>query len=102
MNGNDRRQEAAYGIARADEYAWRRARKLGVSRSQFLGPVAAGGGTAAAALALARLRDPNPSQAWVRWDVDWDAPRGNHKLQARATDERGYTQPAHVPNNDLG
>jgi sulfane dehydrogenase subunit SoxC len=51
---------------------------------------------------LARLRDPNPSQAWVRWDVDWDAPRGNHKLQARATDERGYTQPAHVPNNDLG
>ena len=51
---------------------------------------------------LARLREPNLSQAWVRWDIDWDARPGNYSLQARATDDRGTTQPARVPFNKKG
>ncbi len=51
---------------------------------------------------LARLREPNLSQAWVRWDIDWDARPGNYSLQARATDDRGNTQPARVPFNKKG
>ena len=50
----------------------------------------------------ARLREPNLSQAWVRWDIDWDARPGNYKLQARATDERGNRQPASVFFNQQG
>lgn len=50
----------------------------------------------------ARLREPNLAQAWARWDVDWDPRPGNHLLQARATDERGNTQPVTVRNNTLG
>ena len=50
----------------------------------------------------ARLREPNLSQAWVRWDIDWDARPGNYQLQARATDERGNRQPARVPFNQKG
>ena len=51
---------------------------------------------------LARLREPNLSQAWVRWDIDWDARPGNYSLQARATDDRRTTQPARVPFNQKG
>ena len=50
----------------------------------------------------ARLREPNLAQAWVRWDVDWDARPGTYKLQARATDEQGITQPERVPFNEKG
>lgn len=50
----------------------------------------------------ARLRDPNIGQAWVRWDLDWDATPGQHGLIARATDERGVTQPFRVPFNEQG
>lgn len=50
----------------------------------------------------ARLREPNLSQAWVRWDVDWDARPGTHSLRARATDDKGHTQPAGVPFNEQG
>ncbi|MDJ0689444.1 MAG: hypothetical protein QNJ41_13125 [Xenococcaceae cyanobacterium MO_188.B32] len=50
----------------------------------------------------ARLREPNLAQAWVRWDIDWDARPGNYKLQARATDERGNQQPARIPFNQKG
>ena len=50
----------------------------------------------------ARLREPNLAQAWVRWDLDWDARPGNYKLQARASDERGTTQPERVPFNEKG
>ena len=50
----------------------------------------------------ARLREPNLSQAWVRWDIDWNAQPGNYQLQARATDERGNKQPASVPFNEKG
>jgi DMSO/TMAO reductase YedYZ molybdopterin-dependent catalytic subunit len=50
----------------------------------------------------ARLREPNIDRAWVRWDVDWDARPGAHRLQARATDDRGNTQPDRIPFNEEG
>lgn len=50
----------------------------------------------------ARLRDPNIEKAWVRWDLDWDARAGPFKLQARATDDKGNTQPDRVPLNEEG
>ena len=50
----------------------------------------------------ARLREPNLPQAWVRWDLDWDAHPGTYSLRARATDEKGRTQPAGVPFNEQG
>ena len=36
------------------------------------------------------------------WDVDWDARPGTHRLQARATDSHGNTQPDRIPLNDEG
>ncbi|MCP9468647.1 MAG: sulfite oxidase [Nitrospira sp.] len=50
----------------------------------------------------ARLREPNLDLAWVRWDVDWDARPGNYKLQARAADSEGNTQPDRIPLNEEG
>ena len=50
----------------------------------------------------ARLREPNIAQAWVRWDIDWDARPGSYSLRARATDDKGHTQPAGVPFNEQG
>jgi sulfane dehydrogenase subunit SoxC len=50
----------------------------------------------------ARLREPNIPQAWVRWDLDWDAQPGDYSLRARATDEQGNKQPPIVPWNDQG
>jgi len=50
----------------------------------------------------ARMREPNLAQAWVRWDVDWDARPGSYSLRARATDDKGHTQPAGVPFNQQG
>ena len=50
----------------------------------------------------ARLREPNLPQAWVRWDLNWDARPGTYSLRARATDNKGHTQPAGVPFNEQG
>jgi DMSO/TMAO reductase YedYZ molybdopterin-dependent catalytic subunit len=50
----------------------------------------------------ARLQEPNLPQAWVRWDLDWDARPGTYSLRARATDDQGRTQPAGVPFNEQG
>jgi DMSO/TMAO reductase YedYZ molybdopterin-dependent catalytic subunit len=50
----------------------------------------------------ARLREPNIPQAWVRWDLEWDARPGPYKLQARATDSAGNEQPLKVPFNEEG
>ena len=50
----------------------------------------------------ARLREPSFAQAWTRWDLDWDARPGDYSLRARATDDKGNTQPAIAPWNDQG
>ncbi len=50
----------------------------------------------------ARLREPNIPQAWVRWDLDWEARPGNYSLRARARDDRGRAQPVIVPFNEQG
>lgn len=50
----------------------------------------------------ARLREPNLAGAWTRWDIDWEAKPGNYNLQARATDDKGNTQPSSVPFNEKG
>jgi Mo-co oxidoreductase dimerisation domain. len=50
----------------------------------------------------ARLREPNIDLAWVRWDLDWYARPGTYKLQARATDNKGNTQPDRIPLNEEG
>ena len=50
----------------------------------------------------ARLREPNLSQAWVRWDIDWAPRPGTYSLQARATDNAGNQQPNTVPFNQKG
>lgn len=50
----------------------------------------------------ARLREPNLTGAWARWDIDWDAKPGSYNLQARATDEKGNTQPFSIPFNEKG
>jgi DMSO/TMAO reductase YedYZ molybdopterin-dependent catalytic subunit len=51
---------------------------------------------------LARLREPNIELAWTRWDLEWNATPGIHKLQARATDNKGNRQPDRIPWNDEG
>ncbi len=50
----------------------------------------------------ARLREPNIAAAWVRWDFEWDARSGKAGIRARATDEKGNTQPDQVPYNEQG
>jgi hypothetical protein len=50
----------------------------------------------------ARLREPNIPFAWVRWDIDWSASPGQYQLQARATDDKGNTQPMSIPFNEKG
>ncbi len=44
----------------------------------------------------------NEPQAWVRWSIPWNARTGAHVLEARATDQRGNTQPATTTYNTLG
>jgi len=41
----------------------------------------------------ARLEESAGPHAWRRWTARWDAPRGEHKLRCRATDETGAVQP---------
>jgi DMSO/TMAO reductase YedYZ molybdopterin-dependent catalytic subunit len=50
----------------------------------------------------ARLQEPNLAQAWVRWDVPWEAKPGKYTITAKATDTAGHTQPASVPWNEQG
>ena len=46
-------------------------------------------------------RDLAGPWAWCRWSVTWDAPRGDHVLCCRATDELGESQPLE-PEWNLG
>lgn len=48
------------------------------------------------------LGEPNLPRAWVRWELDWDAPPGEHTVTVRATDAAGHSQPATIPWNRLG
>lgn len=50
----------------------------------------------------ARLREPNVTGAWVRWDFERDLRQGKHTIRVRATDEKGNTQPDKVPFNQQG
>jgi DMSO/TMAO reductase YedYZ molybdopterin-dependent catalytic subunit len=51
----------------------------------------------------ARLKPPNLSYAWVRWEYPFSPPGpGPYTLLARATDCRGRSQPTGVPFNTLG
>ncbi|MGH8896848.1 MAG: sulfite oxidase [Egibacteraceae bacterium] len=51
----------------------------------------------------AQLHEPNFLTAWARWSFTWDAPPpGEHTIRVRATDDRGNTQPDHVPFNEMG
>src|SRR5919108_4244104 len=49
-----------------------------------------------------RLREPNISKAWVRWDGEWDGRPGKYLIRVRAIDERGNTQPERVAFNEQG
>jgi DMSO/TMAO reductase YedYZ molybdopterin-dependent catalytic subunit len=50
-----------------------------------------------------RARLTGPGTGWQRWHLDWrPATAGAYELLARATDERGSTQPDVVPYNALG
>jgi DMSO/TMAO reductase YedYZ molybdopterin-dependent catalytic subunit len=42
----------------------------------------------------ARLAAVPGIDSWRQWAIDWDAARGNHIIEARATDATGYTQTA--------
>jgi DMSO/TMAO reductase YedYZ molybdopterin-dependent catalytic subunit len=46
----------------------------------------------------AHLEEPRERWLWVRWSIVWKAKPGDHKLMARATDEKGRVQPQ-VPWN---
>jgi DMSO/TMAO reductase YedYZ molybdopterin-dependent catalytic subunit len=37
--------------------------------------------------------DVDSPSAWVRWNIHWDAPAGEHELRCRATDAAGNQQP---------
>lgn len=54
MSDDDLRDEQHYHLARADEYVWRRARDLGVSRRRFLQWLAGGAATLTSAGAVLR------------------------------------------------
>lgn len=46
--------------------------------------------------------DRGERRGWRRWHLVWDAPPGEHRLQARATDERRLSQPVVAPWNAKG
>ena len=50
----------------------------------------------------AKLVEPIQRYAWVRFELEWDAPRGKQTLMTRATDAAGRTQPKTVPFNTGG
>ncbi len=45
----------------------------------------------------ARLTPPPGRHAWTGWEVDWEAPPGEHILRCRATDDAGHVQPLTAP-----
>src|SRR5207244_3163605 len=55
---------------------------------------------------LARLSTQDTIDTWRQWLFEWEATPGRHQLQARATDQTGYTQTASqappAPNGATG
>ncbi|MBW3634523.1 MAG: sulfite oxidase [Chloroflexi bacterium] len=45
---------------------------------------------------------PGERRGWRRWEMTWVATPGEHRLRARATDERRLSQPAVAPWNAKG
>ena len=45
---------------------------------------------------------PGERRGWRRWEMTWIATPGEHRLRARATDERRLSQPAVAPWNAKG
>jgi hypothetical protein len=50
----------------------------------------------------AEVCSPDTPGAWARWQFAWTPEPGDHVLRARATDERGNTQPDASQWNQLG
>jgi sulfane dehydrogenase subunit SoxC len=50
----------------------------------------------------AELQRPNIPMAWARWSIPWNPLPGEHRLRARATDDKGNRQPDSVPFNTQG
>ncbi len=50
----------------------------------------------------ARLLREAVRGAWQLWDIEWNAPAGEHTLLARARDTAGNRQPAMLPPNRKG
>ncbi|MFN8591538.1 MAG: sulfite oxidase [Thermomicrobiales bacterium] len=46
--------------------------------------------------------DEGNQRSWRRWTAVWDAAPGHHRILARATDERGLSQPRSAPWNAKG
>jgi DMSO/TMAO reductase YedYZ molybdopterin-dependent catalytic subunit len=67
----------------------------GISRVE----VSVDGGRAWADAALA---PPPSAHAWRAWSFPWEAPRGEHELLSRATDDAGNVQPVDPPWNYHG
>jgi hypothetical protein len=45
---------------------------------------------------------PGERRGWRRWETVWDATPGEHRLRARATDERRLSQPVAAQWNAKG
>lgn len=50
----------------------------------------------------ARLTSSNGRWGWQTWDYAWNATPGSYRIQARATDASGYTQPSEQEWNPSG
>ena len=50
----------------------------------------------------AKLIEPIRRYGWVRFELEWDAPVGEHVLMTKAVDEAGRTQPETLPFNAGG
>ena len=50
----------------------------------------------------AAVREPQVQYSWARFELEWDAPPGDHIIMTRATDAAGNTQPDEIPFNEKG
>lgn len=50
----------------------------------------------------ARVMDSAMRYAWERFEIEWEATPGEHRLMTRATDRLGNTQPDTIPYNEKG